>query len=548
MKRFAFYGRVSTEDQQDPTSSRNWQLARSRQVIEPDGEIVEEYFDIGQSRSLPWKRRPEAARLLESFRNPARGFDGVVIGEPQRAFYGNQFGLTFPVFTHYEVELWVPEVGGVVDPGSEAHDLVMSLYGGMSKGERMRIKTRVRSAMSAQASIEGRFLGGRPPYGYKLIDVGPHPNPTKAANGQKLRQLAPDPVTAQVVKRIFDRYCRGDGFGAIAQSLNADGILSPSGYDPARNAHRANGHGIWAKSAVRAILINPRYTGFQVWNKQRKDEVLVDVEDVALGHNTKMRWNETDKWVWSEKPTHEAIITTEQFELAQATFGANKRRGPRTVAPGRHYLLSGLLRCAECGRRMQGQWHHEQAYYRCRFNDLYPGAESTHPKSIAVRESQITAGLDTWLASLFDADHIDQTCDTLANASEPDPEVERRKRRLTDSIAECDQKLASYRKLIDEDPDIVPVAAKWIAETERERRGIQFELGRNVPGEAMSPSQVRALVDALHDIVGVLRNADPKVKAEVYRDLGLSLEYSRTGQISVEAQPGGVNVRVGGGT
>lgn len=57
-KHFAFYGRVSTEDQQDPTSSRNWQLARSRQVIEPaGGEIVEEFFDIGQSRSLPWKRR-----------------------------------------------------------------------------------------------------------------------------------------------------------------------------------------------------------------------------------------------------------------------------------------------------------------------------------------------------------------------------------------------------------------------------------------------------------------------------------------------------------
>lgn len=135
MKRFAFYGRVSTEDQQDPKSSRNWQLARSRQVIEPTGgEIVTEFFDIGQSRSLPWKRRPEAARLLETFPDEKRGFDAVVIGEPQRAFYGGQFGLTFPVFTHYGVGLWVPEVGGAIDPGSEAHDLVMALYGGMSKG------------------------------------------------------------------------------------------------------------------------------------------------------------------------------------------------------------------------------------------------------------------------------------------------------------------------------------------------------------------------------------------------------------------------------
>ena len=69
-KHFAFYGRVSTEDQQDPTSSRNWQLARSRQVIEAvGGEVVEEFFDIGQSRSLPWKRRPEALRLLDTFRD-----------------------------------------------------------------------------------------------------------------------------------------------------------------------------------------------------------------------------------------------------------------------------------------------------------------------------------------------------------------------------------------------------------------------------------------------------------------------------------------------
>lgn len=134
-----------------------------------------------------------------------------MIGEPQRAFYGNQFGLTFPAFTHYDVGLWVPEVGGAVDPGSEAHDLVMSLYGGMSKGERMRIKTRVRSAMASQAAIEGRYLGGRPPYGYLLADAGPHPNPGKAANGQRLRRLAPDPVAAPVVRRIFEEYANDRG-------------------------------------------------------------------------------------------------------------------------------------------------------------------------------------------------------------------------------------------------------------------------------------------------------------------------------------------------
>ena len=200
MKPFAFYGRVSTEDQQDPASSRAWQLRRALELVEPaGGAIVEEFFDIGQSRSLPWKRRPEASRLLELLRSPDRGFEAVAIGEPQRAFYGAQFALTFPLFEHYGVELWVPEVGGRVDPGSEAHDMVMTLFGGMSKGERSRIRTRVRNAMAAQTATHGRFLGGRPPYGYRLADAGPHPNPGKAALGLRIHCLEPDPVTAPVV-------------------------------------------------------------------------------------------------------------------------------------------------------------------------------------------------------------------------------------------------------------------------------------------------------------------------------------------------------------
>jgi DNA invertase Pin-like site-specific DNA recombinase len=299
----AFWGRVSTEDNQDPQSSHGWQITRANTLVEPrGGRIVTEFFDIDKSRSIPPQRRPQAAALLAALAGPNRGFDAVVVGEPQRAFYGNQFGNTFPLFAHYGVPLWVPEVGGPIDPDNEAHDLIMSVFGGVSKGERNRIKIRVRTAMAAQAQLEGRYLGGRPPYGYQLRDAGPHPNPAKAADGKRLHALALDEPAAAVVGRIFAMFLAGHGIYAIAEHLTREGIPCPSAHDPARNRHRC---GIaWNKYAVRTILANPRYTGRQVWNRQRKDEVLMDVNDVALGHTTKLRWNDADQWIFSDRVVH----------------------------------------------------------------------------------------------------------------------------------------------------------------------------------------------------------------------------------------------------
>lgn len=69
----------------------------------------------------------------------------------------------------------------------------------------------------------------------------------------------------------------------------------------------------WSWSAVGAILANPRYTGQQVWNKQPKSEVLIDVNDVGLGHTTKQSWNDADKWIWSERPVHEPLVLADDL-------------------------------------------------------------------------------------------------------------------------------------------------------------------------------------------------------------------------------------------
>ncbi len=531
---FAFYGRVSTEDQQDPQASRNWQLARARALIERHGQVVDEFFDVGQSRSIPWKRRPQAAALLEVLKNPERGFDAVVIGEPQRAFYGNQYGLTFPVFAHYRVGLWVPEVGGAVDPESEAHDLVMSVFGGMSKGERSRIKIRVRAAMAAQAQVEGRYLGGRPPYGYQLVDAGPHPNPSKAADGKRLHQLEPDPVTTPVVQRIFGEYLAGRGMFAIAETLTRDGIPSPSAYDPARNRHRC---GVaWAKGAVRTILSNPRYTGRQVWNKQRKDEVLIDVEDVALGHVSKMRWNQKDAWVWSADVVHESLIDIETFERAQEVLtGRGAGRNTRERVRVRHpYALRGLVHCGVCRRRMQGQWNHDESYYRCRFPNEYGLANKVeHPRNVYLAEREVLPAVDEWLATLFAPHRLQETITALCEA-QPNLDIDPAIRAAARMIEECDDKLARYRAALEAgtDPTLV---ARWTAEVQA-RRAEALARSRHASGlRRMSNDEIHALVEALGNIRTVLASADPQDKAEVYSQLGMQLTYE-PGKRTVQAE------------
>jgi DNA invertase Pin-like site-specific DNA recombinase len=182
--RFAFYGRVSTEDWQDPATSLARQREQARALVAGHGQIVAEFCDIGYSRTLAWARRPQASALVAEFADPDRGWDAIVIGEYERAFYGGQYASMAPLFEHYGVQLWTPEVGGRIDFQAEDHEQTMLALGYQSKREIARTRIRVRTAMATQTRDQGRYLGGRPPYGYRLADAGPHPKKAHAAWGR----------------------------------------------------------------------------------------------------------------------------------------------------------------------------------------------------------------------------------------------------------------------------------------------------------------------------------------------------------------------------
>jgi site-specific DNA recombinase len=286
-QRFAFYGRVSTEDWQDPRVSRARQREQAEALVRGHGVIVAEFFDAGQSRSVAWGRRPQAAALLAQLADPGRGWDAVVIGEYERAFYGSQYASVTPLLEHYGVQLWMPEAGGRVDYASEHDEHAMTVLGLSSKREVARTSIRVRTAMAAQTREQGRYLGGRPPYGYRLADAGPHPNKIHASWGRRAHRLEPDPETAPMVRWMFSQRLQGHSVARIARALNEAGIPCPSAADPERNPHRSGA--AWTLRTVATILANPRYTGRQVWNRQRTDRDLADPADVNLGHKQVQR-------------------------------------------------------------------------------------------------------------------------------------------------------------------------------------------------------------------------------------------------------------------
>src|SRR5256886_11951516 len=190
--RSAFYGRMTTSDYQGPATSRAWQLDSARHTIAGQGRIVAEFFDVGCSRRLPWTQRPQAAALLDALTDPDRGFDAVVVGEYERAFHDNQLTDIVATLTAHGIQLWLPETHGPVDLDSPVHQALMMLLGQQSSREILRARFRTTMAMRAQARDQNRHLGGRPPYGYRLVDAGPHPNAAHARWGRQLHHLDPD--------------------------------------------------------------------------------------------------------------------------------------------------------------------------------------------------------------------------------------------------------------------------------------------------------------------------------------------------------------------
>jgi site-specific DNA recombinase len=137
---------------------------------------------------------------------------------------------------------------------------------------------------------------------------------------------------AAIVREVFERCAKGEGYRTIAKELNRRGVAAP------RAGRR--GSGSWAPTMIREMLIRERYVGVLVWGKAAK----------AYRGGTKVRLvGAAEDLVRVERPELR-IVSPELWKAVRARMKPRRsawRAG--AVGPRPRYLLSGLARCAECG-------------------------------------------------------------------------------------------------------------------------------------------------------------------------------------------------------
>ena len=189
---------------------------------------------------------------------------------------------------------------------------------------------------------EGKYIGGFPIYGYQKDPVDKN-------------HIIPDPEAAEVVRQIYQWSLEGHGRQNIAYLLNQRGIPNPTRYKAERgwtcNHPVTNDFGLWNKVTVGRILTNEMYTGVMIQGRRRKvsykSKVIIDTPE--------------SEW-YRVEGTHEAIIDRATFEAVQ--WGLKLRS--RTDGSGDAHLLSGLVKCADCGSTMSKCSNGKQSYLRCK--------------------------------------------------------------------------------------------------------------------------------------------------------------------------------------
>lgn len=311
MKRAAIYVRVSTEEQAEHGYSIDAQLETLRTYCRMyEMTVFKEYADRGVSGKSIEKR----FELQQMIRDAKAGmFDLVLVWKINR-LARNTIDLLQIVeeLRKYNVEF--RSFSENFDTSSPIK-FALSMMGSVGELERNTIVENVKMGLKHRAKT-GKH-NGKVPLGYTILDLG------SAGAHKRKTVIEVVPEEAAVVKRIFEMFSTGHGYRSIANQLNHDG-------------YKTKMNRPFSICSVKDILDNPFYVG-------------------QIRYNRYENWSEKRRKGKSTEPiladgVHQAIIDEPLWEKVQLL--RSKKGFASTKRFDGKFLLTGLLRCPQCGAAM----------------------------------------------------------------------------------------------------------------------------------------------------------------------------------------------------
>ncbi|MDR1703703.1 MAG: recombinase family protein [Clostridiales bacterium] len=367
----AAYIRLSVEDNHKKGDSVETQKSIIQDYLDanPELRLHDYYIDNGTTGTN--FARPAFQKMLADAEN---GIINCVIVKDFSRFGRNM------IDTGYYIEKYLPSLkvrfiaitdsfdSSDIKPGDA---IILPLKGMINEAYALDIGRKIK-AQQRQAMLDGEYIGGRPPYGYLK-----HP--------QNCHKLVVDPLTAPVVKQIFQWAYKRAGLNDITRRLNEAGILTPSFAKKAAGLithENLMGNGKWQTFTVAKILSCETYTGDLVQGKSK-------------GINRRQQRADASEWI-IVRGTHEAIVSRELFEAVQILRkqAADEYIG-KTKKPYTPNIYKGKIFCGYCGKAMHRQrgWKRkgEQIYvFHCLSNSRVARGSC---KAYCIPEDELTAAL-----------------------------------------------------------------------------------------------------------------------------------------------------------
>jgi len=342
----AIYARVSSERQRQDETIQS-QTAGLRELAADRGlPLAAELVFEDEGFSGASLQRPALERLRD--RAAEGAFEVLLCHSPDRLArrYAYQV-LLLEELGRVGVEVIFakqPERGG-----SPEDELLRQFQGMIAEYERAQIAERTRRGKVHRARQGSQAVLSGAPYGYRYVRKSEHMDAVYEISEHQ----------AQVVREVFRRYAEGgESIAQIARSLSERGIPT------------ATGKQVWDRSTVWAMLRNPAYRGqaafgkTQMTGQRAKPTRPVRARGERHGRRETRRDRPADEWTSIAVP---ALVEAEQFELAQARLGENKRLAKRNTK--QPTLLQGLVVCRDCGyacwRTSTRTTKRKISYYRC---------------------------------------------------------------------------------------------------------------------------------------------------------------------------------------